>query len=269
MPPEQLIVTGTDDVTARIQLGVGVITLNRPESANALSKPMLDGLGSLLSAMASDDEVAAVILTGAGGRFCAGGDVRRMLAGEGIFLDAGGEAEQIAAQQRSQRETVGALVHFPKPTIAVLPGAASGAGLSLALACDVRYASTQVKIAVGFLKVGLGGDFGFGWLLPHVVGPARAREIALFSDVLDAGEALRLGVVNAVLPPEELFEFALTKAAAVKQLPRDGVTQLKRHFDLALKGGSLEECMDEEARHYVRLRQSPAHQQALERLRSR
>ena len=252
-----------DDVLASLDSGVGIITLNRPDSANALTKAMLDGLRDHLADFASDDAVGAVVLTGAGKHFSAGGDVRRMAAGQGIFVDAGGDAEQVAAQQQCQRDTVGVLVDFPKPTIAVLPGAASGAGLSLALACDVRYAADEAKIAVGFLRVGLAGDFGFSWLLPRVVGPSRACEIAFFSNVLTAQEALQLGVVNALQPQDQVLDFALTKARAVAALPRAGVTQLKDGFNRASRGESLQESMDDEAAHYVRLRQLPAHQQAL------
>lgn len=255
-----------DDVLARVDSGVAVITLNRPDSANALTRPMLDGLRDFLAGFAHDDAVGAVVLTGAGKHFCAGGDVHRMAAGLGMFVEAGGDAEQVAAQQQCQRDTVGALIDFPKPTIAVLPGSASGAGLSLALACDVRYAAHQAKIAVGFLRVGLAGDFGFSWLLPAVVGPSRAREIAFFSSVLTAEEALNFGVLNALQPRDLVLDFALEKARAVAALPHEGVGQLKLAFNRVSRGASLEDAMDEEARHYVRLRQLPAHQQALDSL---
>lgn len=269
MTEDGLLASDTTDVLAHVQSGIAVITLNRPERANALSLAMLNALGDLLSRFAKDDGVRAVILTGAGKHFCAGGDVKAMAAGQGIFTAAGGDAAQIEAQQRSQRETVEAIFELPKPTIAVIPGAASGAGLSLALACDVRYAAPEAKVAVGFLKVGLAGDFGFSWLLPHVVGPARAREIALFSDVLDAEQAVRLGLFNAIRPREELLDFALGKAALTVALPADGIAQLKANLGRAIRGGSLVESMDEEARNYVHLRQLPAHRLALEHLRMR
>ena len=129
------LVTGTNDLLACVEGGIAVLTMNRPERRNALSGEMLDALGTTLAQCESDSGIAVVVLTGAGGAFCAGGDVKGMVALEGVVDDID---TRIHRQRLSQRATSGRLYTMPKPTIAALPGAAAGAGLALALACDLR-----------------------------------------------------------------------------------------------------------------------------------
>src|SRR6195952_5540134 len=189
--------TGTDTLLATVDEGVAVLTMNRPERRNALSSDMLDGLARTLAAVEVDDEVGCVVLTGAGGAFCAGGDVRAMSEGEGADLpfDA-----RVHRQRLSQRATSGKIWSMPKPVIAMLPGPAAGAGLALALSCDLRYAADSAVVTTAFAKVGFSGDYGGTWFLTQIVGTAKARELYYFSDRLSAAEAARHGVVSEVFP---------------------------------------------------------------------
>ena len=194
----QEIDTGTEDLLARVEDGVAVLTMNRPERRNALSPAMLDALARTLADAEADDDVGCVVLTGAGGAFCAGGDVKAMAEGEGngISFDA-----RVHRQRLSHRATAGRLHEMPKPTIAALGGAAAGAGLSLALACDLRYAARRAVLTTAFAKVGFAGDYGGTWFLTRLVGPARARELYFFADRYQASFDSARTADPALRPP--------------------------------------------------------------------
>ena len=239
------IETGTDHLLARVEDGVAVLTMNRPERRNALSEQMLAGLATTLARVEADDAVGAVVLTGAGGAFCAGGDVKGFA--ERSPGAPGASAQRL--QQASQRATSGRLWRMPKPTVAVLPGAAAGAGLSLALACDLRYAASSAVLTTAFARVALAGDYGSAWFLVRLVGPAKARELLYLSPRLSADDALRLGLVNAVVPPDALEREALAVAHRLANGPRTALASMKENVALALTT-PLDEYMDVEvARH--------------------
>lgn len=197
--------TDTDHVLHDLSDGVATITLNRPDRRNAMSEPMIEGLGELLRDSAGDPRVRALVLTGAGRAFCAGGDVQQFDAdgGEGGGADEVDPAA-VAEQVRHQELTVGRIDTFPKPVIASLPGAAAGAGLGLALAADLRIGTPRTVMATAFAAVALSGDFGVTWLLHHLVGPARARELLLLNPRLDGQTCLDLGLVTEMVPEEAL-----------------------------------------------------------------
>ena len=238
--------TGTQDLLASVDDGVAVLVLNRPDRRNALSLEMLAGLERVLAALEHDDDVGAVVLTGAGGAFCAGGDVKGFAERTPGAAPEGSEQRQRA----SQRGTSGRLWRLAKPTIAMLPGAAAGAGLSLAMACDLRYASSTAVLTTAFAKVGLAGDYGSAWLLVRLVGPARARELLLLSPRLTAEEAERLGLVNAVLPAEELEPRVREVARRLAHGPRTAQAYMKENVRLALSA-PLEDYMDVEVTHHL------------------
>ena len=206
--------TGTSDLLAAVDNGVATIALNRPARRNALSDEMLAALARLLRRLDGADDVAALVITGSGPAFCAGGDVKE-------FAERGGEGGTateadpagIAEQQRIQRATTGALHAFPRPVIAALPGAVAGAGLGFALAADLRIGTPGTVMTTAFAKVGLSGDYGTAWLLRDLVGPARAAELMFLSDRVDADAALRLGLLNWVVAPGELGPRAAGLAA--------------------------------------------------------
>ena len=240
-----IIETGTDHLLARVEDGVAVLTMNRPERRNALSDQMLAALGATLAQVEADDTVGAVVLTGAGGAFCAGGDVKGFAERSPGAPGASAERQQRA----NQRATSGRLWRMPKPTVAVLPGPAAGAGLSLALACDLRYAASSAVLTTAFARVALAGDYGSAWFLVRLVGPARARELLYLSPRLSADDALRWGLVNAVVPPDELEHEAMAVARRLADGPRTALASMKENVALALST-PLEEYMDVEVTHH-------------------
>lgn len=215
--------------------GVAVLTLNRPEARNALSEAMLQGLLEALPRLANDPSVGAVVITGSGGAFCAGGDVKGFAANEG-GANHGRSPEQAAYSLRQRMEVSRWLHEMPKITIAAIPGAAAGAGLSIALACDFRIAAKGAKITTAFAKVGLSGDFGGTYFLTQLVGTAKARELYLLSDIILAEEAERLGVVNRVVDGKELQDEAMAFAKKVANGPRITLGLMKKNLNVAEKG---------------------------------
>lgn len=255
--------TGTDDLLGRVDDGVAVLTMNRPERRNAMSGTMLDALGRMLGQLEIDDAVGCIVLTGAGGAFCAGGDVRGMASGG----DGGSGSERVPfdvsvhRQRLNHRATSGRLFSMPKPTIAAMPGAAAGAGLSLALACDLRYAAAGAVLTTAFAKVGLAGDYGGTWFLSRLIGTGRARELYYFSERIDAEAAERLGIVNAVFAPELLDQEVWARARRLADGPRVAYRYMKENLNRAVNG-DLGECLDMEASHHLRTGQTADHREA-------
>ena len=248
----------SEDLLERVEDGVAVLTMNRPERLNALSRPMLDAMLAALPRLAEEPSVGVVVLTGAGRAFCSGGDVKAMAAG--------GEADGATLEDRAQalraRMEVSRWLHeLPKPTIAMVRGAAAGAGLSLALACDLRIASDTARLATAFARVGYSGDFGGSYYLTKLVGTGKARELYLTADIVDAAEALRLGLVNRVVPEARLEEETLALARRLARGPRIAYRYMKRNFNAA-ESGSLTELLDLEAWHQTRCGMTEDHREA-------
>lgn len=180
---------------------IATLTLNRPERLNALGDTLREDLHDAVVRCSADDQVRALVITGAGRGFCSGGDVKSMnerdRAGRSSSL-----TEKIAP---SRDQTIMAMRDCPKPIIAAVNGPAAGAGFNLALACDMRIASSAAKFAQSFVKRGLHPDWGGTWFLPRLVGTAKACELIFTGEPIDAAEALRLGIVNAVVPHDELM----------------------------------------------------------------
>ncbi|HEY0301865.1 MAG TPA: enoyl-CoA hydratase-related protein [Rhizomicrobium sp.] len=257
--------TGTNDLTATVEDGVAVVVMNRPERRNALSAAMLNAMASTLAACESDPAVAVVVLTGAGGAFCAGGDVKGMADGTGGGSTAAAGADldsRIHAQRLSQRATAGKLYRMPKPVIAAIPGPAAGAGLSLALACDLRIAAEGAVMTTAFARVGFSGDYGGTYFLSQLVGTAKARELYYLSDRIDMKEALRLGLVNWVVPADRLHDETLKLAHRLAKGPRVAYRYMKENIARAATGADVEDCMDLEATHHVHTGQTEDHKEA-------
>jgi 2-(1,2-epoxy-1,2-dihydrophenyl)acetyl-CoA isomerase len=259
--------TGTPDLLARVDDGVAVLTMNRPERRNAFSVAMLSAMGKVLADLEVDDDVGCVVLTGAGGGFCAGGDVKAMVgASEGA---AGGSAAaptgsldaSIHRQRLSHRATSGKLWEMPKPTIAAISGPAAGAGLSLALACDLRYAVAGAVLTTAFAKVAFAGDYGGTWFLSRLVGSAKARELYYFSDRLSAEDAERLGIVNAVFPADTFESEVRARARRLADGPRIAYRYMKENLNRAVHG-DLGECLDLEATHHIHTGLTHDHREA-------
>jgi 2-(1,2-epoxy-1,2-dihydrophenyl)acetyl-CoA isomerase len=253
--------TGTGDLLAHIDDdGVAVVTMNRPERRNAFSLPMIEALGRVLGDVEADDAVGAVVLTGAGGAFCAGGDVKAMAEGGGGY-DAASYDARVHLQRINQRATSGRLWSMPKPTIAAIPGAAAGAGFSLALSCDLRYAADTAVFTTAFAKVGFAGDYGGTWFLTRLLGSAKAKELYYFSERLDAPQAESLGLVNGVFPSSVLLEEVVTRARQLAAGPRVAFRYMKENLNRAVHG-ELGECLDLEVTHHAHTGLTHDHKEA-------
>jgi len=248
----------TQDLIETIDDGVATLTMNRPDALNALSWPMLEAMVEALRRYAADDTVGCIVLTGAGRGFCAGGDVKAMAAG--TEMQAGGlEAK---AQALRERMEVSRLLHeCPKPTIAMINGPAAGAGLSMALACDLRTMGAGVRISTAFANVGYSGDFGGSYFLSRLIGTGRARELYFLAERIDAATCLSLGIVNRVAPDETLREETLALARRLAAGPRVALRYMKRNFNAA-ENGSLAECLNLEAWHHTRTGETEDHKEA-------
>jgi 2-(1,2-epoxy-1,2-dihydrophenyl)acetyl-CoA isomerase len=245
----------TDHLIETFEDGVVTLTMNRPEARNALSGEMSAALAEAVRRTTNDPKVRAIVLTGAGGAFCAGGDVKGFASatsrGAGVGQAAGPTFEQRVAGLRNGMEIVRWLHEAPKPTLAVIPGAAAGAGLSIALACDLRIAAEDAKLTTAFSKVGLAGDYGGSWFLSKLVGQAKARELYFTADVITGAEAARLGIVNRAVPADALPAEAAAWAQRLAGLPTIAVGYMKRNLNAAAHA-TLAEVLDLEATNMVR-----------------
>jgi 2-(1,2-epoxy-1,2-dihydrophenyl)acetyl-CoA isomerase len=240
-----------------VEDGVLTLTMNRPDRLNALTGEMLQGLHDRITRAAADPAIGVIVLTGAGRGFCAGGDVKAM-------ADRAERADTYDDRVQGLRRRMDAarLLHdTAKPTIAMLRGPVAGAGLSLALACDMRIASDTAKLTTAFAKVALSGDFGGSWFLTRLVGPSKARELYLTSPILSAPEALALGLVNRVVADAELEAETRRLASSLARGPRVTLGYIKQNMNLAEHAG-LGEVMDAEALRHTRCAQTEDHREA-------
>jgi 2-(1,2-epoxy-1,2-dihydrophenyl)acetyl-CoA isomerase len=252
--------TGTGDLLAEIDDGVATLTLNRPARRNAMSDAMMTALERVLADVDVDDAVGCVVLTGAGGAFCAGGDVKAMAERSAADRERSLDA-QVHRQRLRQRATSGRLWQMPKPTFAAISGPAAGAGLSLALACDLRYAVDSAVLTTAFARVAFAGDYGGTWFLTQLVGSAKAKELYFFSDRLTAADAERLGIVNAVFSAADFETEVQERARRLAQGPRVAYRYMKENLNRAV-GGELGECMDLEVTHHIRTGLTEDHREA-------
>jgi 2-(1,2-epoxy-1,2-dihydrophenyl)acetyl-CoA isomerase len=243
-------------VLQNLDSGLLTITMNRPERRNALNPDMVVGLVAAARRAAEDHEVRAVLLKGAGGTFCVGGDVKSMAAGRAPMTF---EEKQVTLRKGMEVSRI--LHQMSKPVVAQLDGAAAGAGLSIALSCDLRVASESCKITTAFAKVGFSGDYGGTYFLTQLLGSAKARELYLLSPVLSASEALALGMVTGVVPDTEIDTAARELAMSLAQGPSVALGYIKRNINNA-ETMSLEACFDGEAIHHTRAGETADHKEA-------
>lgn len=255
------ITTGTPDLLATLDAGILTLTLNRPDARNAMSRAMNQALQQQLAAAEFDPAVKCIVLTGAGKGFCAGGDVKGMAAAGDGTVGALTIDEAIHRQRSNQRATAGKLFKMPKPTIAALPGAAAGAGLSLALACDLRIMASNAILTTAFARVGFSGDYGGSYFLTQLVGSAKARELYFLSDRVSADEALRLGLTNWVCAPEDLTTKTREIALRLASGPSVAYRYMKENLNRAM-AGEIDDCLDLEATHHIHCGQTEDHREA-------
>ena len=243
-------------VLQNLDHGLLTITMNRPERRNALNPDMTRGLVEAARRAAEDHEVRVVLIKGAVGTFCVGGDVKSMAEGRAPL-----PFEAKLANLRRGMEVSRILHQMPKPVVAQLDGAAAGAGLSIALSCDLRVASASCKITTAFAKVGFSGDYGGTYFLTKMLGTAKARELYLLSPVLSAKEAFDLGMVTKVVPDSEIDAAAHELAMSLAQGPSIAYGYIKRNVNNA-ETMSLEACFDGEAIHHSRAGETADHKEA-------
>src|SRR5437870_1003407 len=204
--------------------GIATLTLNRPERLNALGGTLRDDLHDAITRSAADPDVRVLIITGAGKGFCSGGDVKAMNEAK----EGQRERPLLEKIAPGRDRTLLAMRDAPQPVIAAVNGAAAGAGMNLALGCDIRLASTAAKFSQAFVKRGLHPDWGGTYFLPRLVGMAKACELIFTGDIIDAAEALRLGIVSQVYPPGELLPAAYERARKIASGPPVAIRLAKR-----------------------------------------
>ncbi|MGQ0804794.1 MAG: enoyl-CoA hydratase/isomerase family protein [Actinomycetota bacterium] len=229
-----------------VRPGISVLTLDRPERLNAMSRELISDLHDALDEIAADRECRVVVLTGAGRGFCSGLDLKE--TGDAAVEADGGPPAGMRVQQHIAT-LVPQLRRLPQPVIAAVNGPATGGGLALALACDVRIAAERARFNVAFIRVGLSGcDIGVSYLLPRLVGASRAFELMLTGRMIDAAEADRIGLLLKVVPDADLLDAALETAELIRANSPFGVWMTKEVMWSNLEAGSLQTAIDLENR---------------------
>ncbi len=243
---------------------VAVLTLNRPDLRNALTdREMIGEIESVCGSVQQDESVSVLILTGAGSAFSAGGNVKDMLNRENMFA---GDPAQIRENYRRGIQRIPLALHrLDVPTIAAVNGPAIGAGCDLACMCDIRIASEKARFGETFVSVGLIPGDGGAFFLPRVLGYSKACELAFTARVIDAQEALRIGLVSEVAPPETLLERALELAREIAGQPARILRLAKRLFQQA-QGRSLEDVLELSAAYQALCHHAEEHEQALRKM---
>ncbi len=242
--------TGTDELLCQITERVAVVTLNKPHKKNALGDILTPALRALLPQLERRSDVGCVMITGAGNAFCSGGDVSEMGNSANPDQKSTSLDSRIDALTEKQLALTGRLYHLTKPTVAALPGAAAGAGLSIALACDLRIASEDAFLMTAFRNVGLSGDYGATWFLTRLIGLARAKSMFYFSPRVTARQALDIGLVDRVFPVDSFRAEAMRYAAEIANGPTQALCRLKLNLQAGLNQ-PLEASLSLEAKHMI------------------
>ena len=246
------------DLLKSVEDGVMKLTLNRPEAMNALSRDMLGEFAGALEEAAGSRDIGCVVVRGAGDRaFCAGGDVKSMAAGRDQSKTFEDKVHDIRTRMR-----VSELLHeMGKPTIAMVNGVAAGAGLSIALATDMRFAGRSARMTTAFAKVGFSGDFGSHYFLHKLVGTARARELYFTAEILNVEQMEKLGLVNRVVEDDKLESETMAFARKLAGGPRVAWWHVKQNMKVA-EEGTLAEALDSEAARQIRTGETEDHKEA-------
>lgn len=255
-------VSDTEQLLVDVKERVAIITLNRPEARNALSPPLTNALRQAIAWAANDPRIGSVLLTGAGGAFCAGGDVKAMGAKPEPGAPPATFEEQFQELRGRHHGIAGALRAMRKPTLAALPGPAAGAGMAIALACDVRVMARDTFMSTGYANIGLSGDYGIAWLLSRIVAPGVARQVMLTSERISADYALQIGLVTTVVEADELMNTAFTQAQAFARGPAVAYRYIKDNLDEALDI-SHATAIDREADRLLKARTTQDHKDAV------
>lgn len=250
----------SEDNTIRVERdgNLGWVRIHRPERLNAFAGDMRDRLDAALQELDTDRAVRCVAITGAGRAFSTGGDVDYMAE-----LSRSGDAARFEELVRTGMRIVRRIDQMDKPVIAAVNGAAAGAGASLALACDIRVASQNASIGLTFTRIGLHPDWGGAYFLPRLLGSALAAELVFTGGMINAKRAERLGLVNRVVPAEELEATVRGIAGQIAGGPPEVIADAKRTLRRSL-AADLDEILEMEAAAQVRAFQSPAFKEGIE-----
>ncbi|MYA07070.1 MAG: enoyl-CoA hydratase [Holophagales bacterium] len=258
--------TGTNELLCGLEDGVATVTLNKPEKRNALGDILTPALRSILLTLEADERCGAILLTGAGRAFCAGGDVSGMGSNRGKNDEVRNAPatvdEAVATLIEKQESLTLRMAELGKPIVAALPGPAAGAGLSIALAADLRVMADDTFVTTAFRRVGLSGDYGSSWFLTRLVGPAVAKELLMIGRRIPAEECLQLGIVNRIVPFDDLAAEARRLALELANGPREAIGYMKRNVNRAVLG-SLRESLAVEAEGMVRSVRTADHKEAV------
>jgi 2-(1,2-epoxy-1,2-dihydrophenyl)acetyl-CoA isomerase len=247
-----------DVILTSVKDRVATLTFNRPDRLNALSRDLIHQSIEYLKDWSRDSGVGAIVVTGAGRAFCAGGDVSGMAKQD----TAARTLEEQIDDLRAAQELSWQLFNSPKVTIAAVNGHAMGAGLGVSLACDLRIASDQARFGTAYARVGFGGDFGTTWLLTHYAGAPKAKELFFLSEIIDAAEAHRIGLVNRVVPHDQLSSQAIEIAARIARGPLVSYRYMKANVNLAATV-DFRTMLDREAETHLRCGQTDDHKEGV------
>ena len=245
-------------ILTHVENKVATLTLNRPDKLNALSRDLIGQAIEVLKQWGRDPEVGAIVLTGTGRAFCAGGDVSNM-AKETAEPET---LEQQVDSLRQAQELSWLLYNLPKVTIAAVNGFAMGAGLGICLSCDLRIASAQAKFGTAYAKVGFGGDFGTTWTLARYVGAAKAKEMFFLADIIDAAEAQRLGLINRIVTHDELTAQVNEIATRIAHGPLTSYRYMKANINFA-QSTDFRTVLDREAETHLRCGMTEDHKEGV------
>lgn len=258
--------TGTEELLCELDDGVATVTLNKPHKRNALGDNLTPALRQIFATLEGDPRCGAIVLTGAGKAFCSGGDVSGMGKARDKARDEAPvrppSPEEAAKVLMFKQETLTLrMVELGIPIIAAIPGPAAGAGLSIALAADLRVMAEDTFLTTAFRNIGLSGDYGASWLLTRLVGPAIAKELFFTARRVGAEECLRLGIANRVVAPDELAQTARDMALEIAHGPRTAIRYMKENINRALVA-DFRTCLAHEAERMVRSQTTKDHREA-------
>ena len=255
--------TGTRQLLSHIHGNIGIITLNRPESKNALSDELTPALRTQIANLNLDDRVNSLIITGAGDVFCAGGDIKSMnLSSNKDGWPNKVPEEAIKELQVKQMTLTHTLYNFSKPTIAALPGAAAGAGLSIALTCDFRFTNENAFAIAGYGKIALTGDYGMSWLLPRIIGISKAKDMMFSNKKILAREGLNIGLFDNIIEGDNLLKSTLEYASLLSSFSPLALKAMKNNINNSYEL-SLEKSLNQEAIELIKASNSEDHKEGI------
>ncbi len=258
--------TCTTELLCDLEDGVATVTLNKPEKRNALGDILTPALRSILLTLEADDRCGAILLTGSGRAFCAGGDVSGMGANRnrGDAPAAPPTREEAVRNLIEKQESLTLrMAELDKPIVASLPGPAAGAGLSIALAADLRIMADDTFVTTAFRRIGLSGDYGASWFLTRLVGPAVAKELMMTGRRITAEECLQLGIVNRLAPFADLAAEARGLALELASGPRTALRLMKQNVNRAAAGADLATSLAGEAKGMIHTARTADHREAV------